>query len=225
MRQLRITILLVLLALACSTYATDELTVGNISMAQGETATLSVELTNETTMIAFEFWMQLPEGITIAKDEEGDYAVTKNSTRLNRHDLAVALDADGRYHFLCYANPQKNIKNNEGELLSIELQCSDNVEDGSYQAVIENAIFSDADRVRHNLSDCPFLITVGSAMLGDVNKDKTVNVADVTALVNIILGKDNGETPMYDHEAANVNKDSTINFNDIAALMTIILAQ
>ena len=219
MRQLRITILLVLLALACSTYATDELTVGNITMAQGETATLSVELTNETTM------RQLPEGITIAKDEEGDYAVTKNSTRLGKHDLVVALDADGRYHFLCYANPQKNIKNNEGELLSIELQCSDNVEDGSYQAVIENIIFSDADRVRHNLSDCTFQIAVGSAMLGDVNKDKTVNVADVTALVNIILGKDNGETPMYDHEAANVNKDSTINFNDIAALMTIILEQ
>ena len=225
MRQLRITILLVLLALARSTYATDELKVGNITMAQGETATLSVELTNETTMIAFEFWMQLPEGITIVKDEEGDYAVTKNSTRLGKHDLVVALDADGRYHFLCYANPQKNIKNNEGELLSIELQCNDNVEDGIYQAVIQNAIFSDADRVRHNLSDCTFQITVGSVMLGDVNKDKKVNVADVTALVNIILGKDNGETPTYDHEAANVNKDSTINFNDIAALMTIILAQ
>lgn len=225
MRQLRITIILVLLALARSTYATDELTVGNIMLAQGETATLSVELTNETTMIAFEFWMQLPEGITIVKDEEGDYAVTKNSTRLGKHDLEVALDADGRYHFLCYANPQRNIKNNEGELLSIELQCGDNVENGSYQAVIENIIFSDADRVRHNLSDCTFQITVGSAMLGDVNKDKTVNIADVTALVNIILGKDNGETPMYDHEAANVNKDSAINFNDIAAFMTIILEQ
>lgn len=89
MRQLRITILLVLLALARSTYATDELTVGNITMAQGETATLSVELTNETTMIAFEFWMQLPEGITIAKDEEGDYAVTKNSTRLGDRKSVV----------------------------------------------------------------------------------------------------------------------------------------
>lgn len=219
MKQIRIVILLVLLALTCSAFATDELTVGNITLLQGETKGISVELTNETTMIAFEFWMQLPEGVTIVKDEEGDYAVTKNSTRLGKHDLVVALDADGRYHFLCYANPQRNIKNNEGELLNIELLCSNNVEDGSYEAVIEDIIFSDADKVRHDLSDCTFQITVGSVQMGDVNGDEEVDVADVTALTNYLHGTTEG----YNTDAADVDGSGSVTEEDIPALVNVIL--
>lgn len=57
----------------------------------------------------------------------------------------------------------------------------------------------------------------------DVNNDGSVNIADVTALVNIILGKDNSEPFLYDHDAADINKDSTINNDDITALISIIL--
>lgn len=57
----------------------------------------------------------------------------------------------------------------------------------------------------------------------DVNHDGSVNIADVTALVNIILGKDNSEPFLYDHEAADVNKDSTINNDDATALISILL--
>ena len=58
-----------------------------------------------------------------------------------------------------------------------------------------------------------------SALLqGDVNRDGRVNVSDVSALINMILGL----TPM-DQEAADVNGDGRVNVSDVAALINIIL--
>ncbi len=60
-------------------------------------------------------------------------------------------------------------------------------------------------------------------LIGDVNRDGKISIADVTALVNIILGKDNVQPYQYDHEAANVNRDGLINIADVTALVNIIL--
>ena len=57
------------------------------------------------------------------------------------------------------------------------------------------------------------------ALLGDVNGDDNVNVADVTALVNILLST--GEK----HAAANVDGNDTIDINDVKALLQIILTE
>lgn len=60
-------------------------------------------------------------------------------------------------------------------------------------------------------------------VIGDVNKDGFVTIADVTALVNIILGKDTAGT--YNHTAADVNGDSQITIADVTALVNIILGK
>lgn len=61
-------------------------------------------------------------------------------------------------------------------------------------------------------------------VLGDVNRDGQVTIADVTALVNIILGKAT-EADGYDMNAANVNGDSGITIADVTALVNIILGK
>ena len=53
---------------------------------------------------------------------------------------------------------------------------------------------------------------------GDVNRDGKVNVTDVTALVNMILG-----VIAKDEESADVNHDGRINVSDVTALINIIL--
>ena len=65
----------------------------------------------------------------------------------------------------------------------------------------------------------------GPSLVGDVNGDGSVSIADVTALVNIILGKDHEEPYLYDHMAADVNRDGSISIADVTALVNIILAK
>ena len=62
---------------------------------------------------------------------------------------------------------------------------------------------------------------------GDVNRDGDVTIADVTALVNIILGKATEENnpDNYDFKAANVNGEDDITIADVTALVNIILGK
>ena len=56
---------------------------------------------------------------------------------------------------------------------------------------------------------------------GDVNGDGKVTIADVTALVNIILGK----TTNYNAAVADINGDSKITIADVTALVNLILGK
>ena len=70
------------------------------------------------------------------------------------------------------------------------------------------------------------LLYLGPAYtLGDINRDGSITIADVTALVNIILGKDSTEPHAYDHRAADVNQDSSITIADVTALVNLILGK
>ena len=64
---------------------------------------------------------------------------------------------------------------------------------------------------------------LGTAALGgDVNNDGNVTIADVTALVNLILGKDDSG---YNRTAADVNNDGSITIADVTALVNLILGK
>ena len=63
-------------------------------------------------------------------------------------------------------------------------------------------------------------VFIANSLLGDVNRDGLVNISDVIAQVNIILG--NGSED-YDMVAANMNGDEEINISDVIALVNIIL--
>lgn len=60
-------------------------------------------------------------------------------------------------------------------------------------------------------------------LLGDVDNNGEVNITDVTALVNIVLGKDNNEPYVYNHDAADVNEDGEVNITDVTELVNMIL--
>lgn len=62
-------------------------------------------------------------------------------------------------------------------------------------------------------------------ILGDVNIDGTVSIADVTALVNIILGKDTEQATAHQRQAADVNADGTVSIADVTALVNLILGR
>lgn len=73
---------------------------------------------------------------------------------------------------------------------------------------------------RINLDD--IRMTPYKEIVGDVNGDKQVSIADVTMLVNIILGK---TTEGFDTKVADVNGDKQITIADVTALVNIILGK
>ncbi len=61
-------------------------------------------------------------------------------------------------------------------------------------------------------------VTITGGLKGDVNGDGRVNVSDVTALINMILG-----VIPKDEARADINGDGKINVSDVTALINIIL--
>ena len=57
-------------------------------------------------------------------------------------------------------------------------------------------------------------------IIGDVNGDREVNIADINAVINIILGKDASADFL---RRADVNKDDEINISDVNRIIEIIL--
>ncbi|MBQ3961288.1 MAG: hypothetical protein II683_05810, partial [Muribaculaceae bacterium] len=70
----------------------------------------------------------------------------------------------------------------------------------------------------YGITGATFIPEEEPIMQGDVNGDNRVNVSDVSALINMILGM----TPM-DKERADVNGDGRVNVSDVSALINIIL--
>ena len=75
------------------------------------------------------------------------------------------------------------------------------------------------------IDDITLTYLTSTKLKGDVNKDKRITIADVTALVNIILGKDDTPPYVYDHGAADVNVDKKVTIADVTALVNIILGK
>ena len=56
-----------------------------------------------------------------------------------------------------------------------------------------------------------------------MNRDGSVNIADVTAMVNIINNMEGAPLDQYDSSAADMNDDGTIDQTDITELLNTIM--
>ncbi len=60
-------------------------------------------------------------------------------------------------------------------------------------------------------------------LLGDVNRDGSITIADLTAQVNLILGNNAQDASGYDRYAADINADGEVTTKDIEPLVNLLL--
>lgn len=166
MKKLRFFLIGTLLALAGNVLA-DELRVPAASVKPGESSEVAVELLNpDHTYIMTEFYMSLPEGVSIAVDDDGELLCEPNSARFDRtHQLVVELGGDGKYHFLIYSSKNKALKGTEGALLTMTLLARADATPGQYEGRIVGQVFSDENKNEHNPADVTFTVTIGGSTL------------------------------------------------------------
>ena len=225
MKLHKIVMIWVCLAMAGHTLA-DELNVADLNIKPGESKVVSVELSNlDHAYTLLEFTLSLPEGISIAKDGDDELAVVLNNNRFSASHVLEAEEIGERvYKFLIYSGSNAAIQGSSGEILTVTLTADADAATGTVQGVFSEQLFAGVDDTGYEPADKAFNIRRGGAP-GDVNKDGTVSIPDLTALVNIILGKDNAVPYQYDHDAADVNGDSSITIPDVTELVNIILGK
>lgn len=162
MKNVRFFLIGTLLALAGNVLA-DELVVPAVSMEPGESTEVAVELLNpDRAYIMTEFYLSLPQGVSIAEDEDGELLCEPNGARFDRtHQLVVEQGSDGQYHFLIYSSRNKALKGTDGTLFTMTLQAAAGMAQGRYEGRIFSQIFSDENKTEHNPADVTFTVSVG----------------------------------------------------------------
>lgn len=163
MKTLRNFFTWVLLAMAGNALAA-ELSVADFSIMPGQQQEVEVALNNaDYECIMLDFWMSLPEGVTIAKDEDGELMYEESSARFRKsHSMEVTEKEGNIYRILIFSTKNETLKGTSGTLFTLTLEAAANAPQGQQQGRFYNQIFSDADRQEHNPADVSFYITVGS---------------------------------------------------------------
>ena len=206
----------------------DRLSVGNINMAAGSDSEIAIDFSFETdNFTGYQFDLVLPTGFTTVLDEDdlpmfelGDGVYYKSHTISASH-----LSFCDR--FVCLSTSSQIFKKKDGVLLTLPIHAAATVGSGIYEGLLKNIQFGTKDGKTVYLDNATFNIIVGELLRGDINRDRQVTIADVTALVNIILGKATIEkdTDKYDFDAADVNGDGKVTVADVKALVNVILGK
>lgn len=175
--------------------------ISDVSVKAGNQIVLKVNMKNNVQISGFQFDLLLPEGVTIDSsiDTFGDLSINASisGTRVNPNKFTFSAslpDGDNNRHLtvLCYAT-NANVMVGDGEVATITLNVANNVSAGDYDLILRNVVVSNITDTYDNSKDIisKLSITGGSSSIlkGDINEDGKVDIEDVTALINIVLGK------------------------------------
>ena len=180
-----------------------------------------LQLKNTVDMTAVQFDLYLPEGVSLATDARGRYAITFNADRADNttHTLSSALQSDGAIRVLCYSTESYEFLGSEGAIFYFPLEIAE-MEDGDYDMVIKNIVLTDVSGKKYEIPSMTSTITVLNVAPGDCNADNTIDVADIVVLANHILGN---TADGFVEKAADYNTDGAVDVADIVNIANYIL--
>lgn len=190
----------------------------------GSQMTLSIKMKNETPIRGFQFDLYLPDGVTVAKNAKDRIMASLSSGRLpedDEHSLTTGELTDGAIRFLCSSLYNENFTGNDGEIVTLTVNVSDDMDDGDYPIIIKNARLTETDISKYYIIDyVKSTLTVSSYMLGDINADNEVDVRDYTGVANHIMGN----TPDgFVVKAGDVDENGDIDVRDYTGIANIIM--
>ena len=183
--------------------------------------TLSIQLNNVAAISDYQFDLYLPEGFSIAKDEEGLDMIYLSNERTDerQHTFAYNTIYDGALRVICYSNSTATFSGYEGEVLTITLDVAEDVADGEYSLYLKNIEMTEPDGTAHKITQSVSTVTVISYTPGDTNNDGNFSVTDVRGIVNMVL---KAQVP-DDNLAGDVNEDGMISVTDVRGVVNLVL--
>ena len=201
----------------------DQLVVDEVTASKGKTVAVGIGLTNkDTDLTAYQFDLTLPAGFTLAMDGK-KYQVTKTARYEDDGqtlNVSAVEGSDRTYRFVSFSLSNSVITETSGAILNAIVEVADNVEPGSYEALLSAIVFTKADGTQVKLNNVKFNFVVSSVTKGDTNDDGDINVSDIVEIVNCIMGKPSAK---FVKAAADMNGDGDVNVTDIVMVVNSIM--
>jgi hypothetical protein len=197
--------------------------IGNVEGRIDSQMILSVNMKNNVAVQGFGFDLYLPNGVTVAKDEDGFALVTlstERTTEKKTNYFDSNIMGNGALRVLASSTGGYTISGTDGEIVQVVINISKDMEEGGYPIILREIALSDNNSHGYETNYVKSTLTISAYTLGDVNGDGKINVIDFTAIANYILGK----TPEgFIEKAADVIVDDKVNVVDLTAVANMIL--
>lgn len=184
---------------------------------------VKINMKNASSVCLWQADMVLPQGFSVATDEDNDalFYVSGTRTTSARHNIATNTLGDGSTRILCSSTTNKNFSDNDGEVATFILNTPSDAVDGEYPLIFRNVLLVEDNAInKYTVDSVVSKIVVKNFMLGDVNDDEQINGIDLVGMTNFILEKPN-EGCIW--EAADVNIDGEVNGSDYVLEVNAIL--
>lgn len=203
----------------------NKLTVTDMTQCSGGQGVLNVLLSDEETIMGFQFDLQLPTGVTVA-EKDGKLLAALTGNAVNTHSIASSKISDGLYRFIVTPQGSRAISNANGDGMTINIDVADDVPTGTYDMTIKDIEMT----VKHtgnvfediHPKDSKATLTVTEAVMGDVNGDGRVSVTDVISMNSYILEE---EPAQFIRKVADMNGDGKVTITDMVQVIDIILGR
>ena len=175
------------------TFAEDRLSISNIEITPGETIDVSISLENANPYVAFQFDLDLPNGISV-------FSVSANPDRIPASTtISMERLSTGSYRFIAAAMQLEPITGNSGKIINLSMYASSSAEKGELTGYFRNVKLSKADATGPTYESFSFPVTVCSATVAA--KDKSREYGD--------------ENPLFDYtvKAGTIDGDPVITCN------------
>lgn len=215
------TIIMTLTALvALFAAATDRFYIEDFTINPGETLTVSILLDNGAEYTAFQCDLYLPEGLSV-EQEDGDYIFDLTTRKGRDHMISSQTQAEGAIRVISYSPSIKAYSGNNGALVTFNVIASSDFE-GPASILLKNTLFTTVAGIEASFADESCTVTASSSIQrGDVDGDGTVNISDVTSLIDYLLS---GNPDNINTLNADVDQDGNINISDVTALIDYLLS-
>lgn len=194
------------------------------TIAGAKGVTLPIRLKNKEVAKGYQFDLELPEGVSVSTTSSG-VGISLVSDRHNGHSLMNSSPAANTYRVLVFSASGTSLSGNDGVVVNVSVDVSSGLSQGEYAVNIKNVSLSilGEGSLDQDIELVPTVskVVLAEGILGDVNHDGRVTIADVTSLVNIILGT----SASSDNNKADVNGDGRVTIADVTSLVNIILGK
>lgn len=152
--------LLIVSGMALAQEGTDKLTIESFNIKAGGSATVDVRMTQQQAeYTALQFWLYVPEGITIARNDKGKFDIQAGEM-CNGHSVSSNYSTKNERYIVTVTSPEKELfVGEEGTVVRITFEASDLVSSGEQTAYLRNIKLSKVTATSNNTEEVPFGIS------------------------------------------------------------------
>lgn len=205
------------LFVALTSTGRDRLYIENFNIAAGETLQVPVLLLNDTAYCGLQTDLFLPDGLSLDMEYD-EYIIDLTSRKDNSHTVASRLLDNGAIRIYVSSLSARAFSGNSGAIMTLSI-TADSDFSGETAIELKNSVCAEAIGTRHVLDDEVCLVNHNS-ILGDIDGDNNVTIADVTTLIDYLLSGD-GSILSGDGD---VDQDGKITIADVTTLIDYLLS-